>query len=98
MQPTIITKLFLVRLRASIELAKDLKPKAIWVVSREKQARDLGDGVEVLPWKRGVGEIVPEGRRIELPTNKQATSSLEFRLEGAKGRLHGAPWHPPKSP
>lgn len=39
------------KLRASNNLAKDLKPRAIWVASGEKRARYLDDNVEILPWR-----------------------------------------------
>lgn len=39
------------KLRTSINLAMDLKPRAIWIASREKHPRNLGDKVEILPWR-----------------------------------------------
>jgi predicted AAA+ superfamily ATPase len=47
------------KLRSSIALAKDLKPTAIWVASREPTARYLEDGVEILPWQEVLARLYP---------------------------------------
>lgn len=46
-----------VKLRASFELAKELKPRAIWVASRERHARNLGDNIEILPWQEVLARL-----------------------------------------
>ena len=47
------------RARTSLALAADLKPRATWIVSREKRARQLTDNVEVLPWQEALSRLYP---------------------------------------
>lgn len=47
------------KLSGFIRLAKDMKSKHIWIASREKQPRSLGDGVEILPWQEVLARLYP---------------------------------------
>jgi predicted AAA+ superfamily ATPase len=45
------------KLSGFIKLAKDIKAKHIWVVSREKRVRTLESGVQVLPWEEAIKRL-----------------------------------------